>query len=41
MELLFDDTTDEHLGMIIRMMYRAKVQTQNETIEKTKQNSGL
>jgi hypothetical protein len=24
--------------MIIRMMYRAKVQTQNETILKTKQN---
>jgi hypothetical protein len=33
-----DDTTDEQLGMLIRMMYRAKVQTQNETIEKTKQN---
>jgi len=26
------------LGMIIRMMYRAKVETQNETILKTKQN---
>jgi hypothetical protein len=36
--IMDDDTTDEQLGMIIRMMYRAKVQTQNETIEKTKQN---
>jgi hypothetical protein len=30
-----DDTTDEQLGMIIRMMYRAKVETQNETIKRT------
>jgi hypothetical protein len=36
--IMDDDTTDEQLGMLIRMMYRAKVQTQNETIEKTKQN---
>lgn len=36
--IMDDDTTDEHLGMIIRMMYRAKVETQNETILKTKQN---
>ena len=36
--IMDDDTTDEQLGMIIRMMYRAKVQTQNETILKTKQN---
>jgi hypothetical protein len=33
-----DDTTDEQLGMIIRMMYRAKVESQNETIKRTKQN---
>jgi len=39
--IMDDDTTDEQLGMIIRMMYRAKVETQNETILKTKQNSGL
>ena len=38
-EIIMDeDTTDEQLGMIIRMMYRAKVETQNETILKTKQN---
>ena len=36
--IMDDDTTDEKLGMIIRMMYRAKVETQNETILKTKQN---
>jgi hypothetical protein len=36
--IMDDDTTDEQLGMIIRMMYRAKVQTQNDTIENTKQN---
>ena len=36
--IIDDDTTDEQLGTIIRMMYRAKVQTQNETIENTKQN---
>ena len=39
--IMDDDTTDEQLGMIIRMMYRAKVETQNETILKTKQNSVL
>jgi hypothetical protein len=39
--IIDDDTTDEQLGMIIRMMYRAKVETQNETILKTKQNSVL
>ena len=37
--IMDDDTTDEQLGTIIRMMYRAKVQTQNETIENTKQNT--
>jgi hypothetical protein len=36
--IMDDDTTDEQLGMIIRQMYRAKVETQNETILKTKQN---
>ena len=36
--IMDDDTTDEQLGMIIRMMYKAKVETQNETILKTKQN---
>jgi hypothetical protein len=39
--IMDDDTTDEQLGMIIRMMYRAKVETQNETILKTKENAGL
>jgi hypothetical protein len=39
--IMDDDTTDEQLGTIIRMMYRAKVETQNETILKTKQNSIL
>jgi hypothetical protein len=33
--IMDDDTTDEQLGMIIRMMYRAKVETQNETIKRT------
>lgn len=36
--IMDDDTTDEQLGMIIRMMYRAKVEIQNKTILKTKQN---
>ena len=36
--IMDDDTTDEQLGMIIRMMYRAKIEAQNETILKTKQN---
>jgi hypothetical protein len=36
--IMDDDTTDEQLGMIIRMMYRAKVESQNETIKRTKQN---
>lgn len=35
--ILDDDTTDEELGTIIRQMYRAKVQTQNESIERAKQ----
>jgi len=36
--IMDDDVTDEELGTIIRMMYRAKVEAQNETILKTKQN---
>ena len=36
--IMDDDVTDEKLGNIVRMMYRAKVETQNETITKTKQN---
>ena len=38
-EIIIDESvTDEKLGNIIRMMYKAKVETQNETILKTKQN---
>jgi len=38
-EIIMDENvTDAELGMIIRMMYRAKVETQKETILKTKQN---
>lgn len=38
-EIIIDESvTDEKLGNIIRMMYNAKVETQNETILKTKQN---
>ena len=41
-EIIMDyDVTDEQLGTIIRMMYRAKVEAQNETIKKTKENAGL
>jgi len=39
--ILDDDTTDEQLGAIIRIMYRAKVRAQNETITRTKENAGL
>ena len=39
--IMDDDVTDEQLGTIIRMMYRAKVEAQNETIIKTKENLGL
>jgi hypothetical protein len=39
--IMDDDVTDEQLGTIIRMMYRAKVETQNETITKTKENLEL
>jgi hypothetical protein len=37
--ILDENTTDQQLGNIIRQMYNAKVQTQNETIENTKQNT--
>lgn len=38
-EIILDkDTTNEQLGEIIRMMYKAKEKAQNETIERTKQN---
>ena len=41
-EIIIDENvTDEKLGNIIRMMYKAKVETQNETILKTKENAGL
>ena len=41
-EIIMDDgVTDEQLGTIIRMMYRAKVEAQNETITKTKENLEL
>jgi len=33
--IMDDDVTDEQLGMVIRMMYRAKVDTANETIQQT------
>jgi len=39
--IMDDDVTDEQLGTIIRMMYRAKVEIQNETIKRTKQNLEL
>jgi hypothetical protein len=38
-EIIMDEnTTNEQLGNIIRQMYKVKVETQNETISKTKQN---
>jgi hypothetical protein len=37
--ILDENTTDQQLGNIIRQMYKAKVQIQNETIENTKQNT--
>ena len=41
-EIIIDESvTDEKLGNIIRMVYKAKVETQNETITKTKENLGL
>jgi hypothetical protein len=41
-EIIIDESvTDEKLGNIIRMMYKAKVETQNEQITKTKENTRL
>ena len=41
-EIIIDENvTDAELGNIIRMMYKAKVETQNETITKTKENLEL
>jgi hypothetical protein len=41
-EIIVDESvTDEKLGNIIRMMYKAKVETQNEQITKTKENTRL
>ncbi len=41
-EIIIDESvTDEKLGNIIRMMYKAKVEIQNETIKRTKQNLEL
>jgi hypothetical protein len=39
--ILDDDVTDEQLGAIVRIMYRAKERAQNETIKRTKENAGL
>jgi hypothetical protein len=39
--IMDDDVTDEQLGAIVRIMYRAKERAQNETILKTKENTGL
>ena len=35
--ILDDDLTDEQLGAIIRIMYRAKARAENESIERCKQ----
>jgi hypothetical protein len=37
--ILDENTTDQQLGEVVRQMYNSKVQTQNETIENTKQNT--
>lgn len=37
--ILDENTTNEQLGSIVRQMYKSKVETQNETIERTKQNT--
>jgi hypothetical protein len=37
--ILDENTTDQQLGNIIRQMYKAKVQTQNEQIKHAKQNT--
>jgi lysine/ornithine N-monooxygenase len=41
-EIIIDESvTDEKLGNIIRMMYKAKVETQNEQIKHAKQKAEL
>jgi hypothetical protein len=36
-EIIIDEnTTNEQLGSIVRLMYKAKVETQNESIERCK-----
>ncbi len=38
-EIIIDETiSDTDLGKINRQMYKAKVETQNETIKRTKEN---
>jgi hypothetical protein len=37
--ILDENTTNEQLGSIIRQMYKAKVEAQDETIKHTKQNT--
>ena len=37
-EIIIDETiTNEKLGEIVRMMYKAKIDTENESIERCKQ----
>ena len=37
--IIDDDTTDEQLGSIVRMMYRAKERQNNELIERCKREA--
>ena len=38
-EIIIDETiNDNELGKIVRQMYKAKVDAQNETIKRTKEN---
>lgn len=37
--IIDDDTTDEQLGSIVRMMYRAKERQSNELIERCKREA--
>jgi hypothetical protein len=38
-EIIIDETvSDTDLGKIVRQMYKAKVESQNETIKRTKEN---
>jgi hypothetical protein len=38
-EIIIDETiNDNELGKIVRQMYKAKVEAQNETIKRTKEN---